>query len=68
MEKETYMLPQVGFVRLSEVLKLIPISKTSWHDGVKQGIYPSPIKLSARSSAYRVEDIRALIDKLGSQN
>ncbi len=68
MKTENRKLPENGFLRLNSVLEIIPISKTSWYDGVKSGIYPAPIKLSARSSAYRVEDIRALIDKLGSQN
>lgn len=60
-------LPAVGFVRLSDVLKLIPVCKTSWYQGVEEGRFPAPVKLTRRSSAYRVEDIRALIARLSSR-
>lgn len=58
-------LPETGFVRLSQVLSLFPISKTAWYEGVKAGIYPPPIKLSERTAAYRVSDIRALLASYG---
>lgn len=58
-------LPEAGFVRLSQVLSLFPISKTAWYEGVKAGIYPAPIKLSERTAAYRVSDIRALLASYG---
>jgi len=60
-------LPETGFLRLPQVLKLIPVSKTAWHDGVRSGRYPKPIKLSERTSAWRCEDIRKLIDELGGE-
>ena len=59
-----YELPEVGFVRLPEVLTLIPVGKTCWWDGVKAGRYPQPVKLSTRCTAWRAEDIRALIKRL----
>ncbi len=40
---------------------LLPISHASWWRGTKEGKYPQPIKLSARVTAWRVEDIRRLI-------
>ncbi len=61
-------LPNTGFLRLTSVLKMIPISRTSWYEGIISGMYPKPIKLSARASAWRVEDIRELIQKLGAKN
>lgn len=54
-------LPEQGFIRISTVLQLIPIGKTAWYEGIKKGIYPAPVKLSERTAAYRVDDIRALI-------
>jgi len=44
---------------------LIPIGRTSFLNGVKSGKYPKPVKLGERTTAWRVEDIRALIGKLG---
>ena len=54
-------LPQVGFVRLPTILALFPVSRSSWWAGVKTGRYPVPVKLGPRMTAWRVEDIRALI-------
>jgi len=57
-------LPQTGFVRLASILSPkgpIPVSKSTWWAGVKSGRYPKSIKLGPRITAWRVEDIRALI-------
>lgn len=58
-------LPETGFVRLRDILRVIPISKSSWWAGVKEGRYPASVKLSPRVTAWRVEDIRALIARQG---
>ena len=58
-------LPQTGFLRLSSILGPrgpIPVSKSTWWAGVKSGRYPEPVKLGTRITAWRVEDIRALIE------
>lgn len=54
-------IPETGFLRLPEVLKIFPVSKSTWWSGVKSGIYPKPVKLSANITAWKVEDIRALV-------
>ena len=60
-------LPKEGFVRLPQVLAVIPVSKTQFCEGIKTGKYPSPIKLGPRTTAWRVEDIRGLIERLTKQ-
>lgn len=40
---------------------IIPVKKSCWWDGVKSGRFPKPVKLGPRVTAWRVEDIRALI-------
>lgn len=60
-------LPTTGFLRLNDVLKFIPVKKTRWYKGLKTGEFPQPIQISPRVKAYRAEDIRALISRLGSQ-
>ncbi|MDD2967571.1 MAG: AlpA family phage regulatory protein [Desulfovibrionaceae bacterium] len=57
-------LPSEGFVRLPQVLAIIPVSRTQFWQGIKDGRFPAPIKLGVRTSAWRVEDIRALIKTL----
>jgi len=56
-------LPETGFLRLPEVLKYIPVGKSTWWAGVKSGRYPKAVKLGQRITAWRVEDIRGLIDQ-----
>lgn len=57
-----------GFIRLPEVLKLIPVSKSTWWAGVKSGRYPKSIKLSDRITAWRVNEIRQLIHTMENAN
>lgn len=56
-------LPETGFIRLPVVLSIIPVSKSTFYEGIKKGIYPAPVKLSERTSAWRVEEIRAFIEQ-----
>ena len=65
MEQET--ISDTGFVRLTQILKVIPIGKSSWWAGVKSGRYPQGVKLSANCTAWRIEDIHSLIKELGQQ-
>jgi predicted DNA-binding transcriptional regulator AlpA len=60
-------VPETGFLRLRQVLSLIPVGRTSWWKGVKSGRFPKPIKLSPRCTAWRAEDIRQLIKSLSDQ-
>jgi len=59
---------QIGLLRLPEVLKLIPVSKSTWWAGVKKGIFPASKKLSARVTVWRREDILSLVKKIGEVN
>lgn len=60
-------LPSAGFIRLSQILSFIPVSKTTWWDGVRSGRYPKGVALSSRTTAWRAEDIQKLILDLGKQ-
>lgn len=75
----TATLPATGFLRLKEIIgdkgdpkknrpaitPLIPVSKTTWYDGIRTGIYPKGVKLSEKCVAWRAEDIRQLIEDMG---
>ena len=43
---------------------IIPISKTAWWNGVRDGIYPKPIKLSDNVTVWRSDDIQKLVDHI----
>jgi predicted DNA-binding transcriptional regulator AlpA len=56
--------PQTGLVRLSSIVGpngVLPIGRSTWWQGVRTGRFPKPVKLLPRVTAWRVEDIRALI-------
>ena len=66
-----HQLPETGFLRLRQILgdprtvpptpAIFPVGKSAWYAGVNSGRFPAPVKLGPRTSAWRVEDIRALI-------
>ena len=60
------ILPETGFVRLPQVLKVFPVSKSTWWAGVKDGRYPKSVKLGLKMTAWRVDDIRELIASQGA--
>ena len=66
-------LSETGFLRLTQIIgnaktqppvpAIIPVSKSTWWQGVRTGQYPQPVRgLGRRITAWRVEDIRALIE------
>jgi Predicted transcriptional regulator len=57
-------IPETGFLRLPEVLRLVPVSRATWYEGMTSGRYPKGVKLGARTIAWRAEDIRAIIKRL----
>jgi prophage regulatory protein len=57
-------LPETGFIRLPQVLSLFPVCRSAWWAGVRDGRYPKAVKLGNRCTAWRVEDVRALIERL----
>jgi prophage regulatory protein len=62
-------LPADGFVRLRNIIAPdgpLPIGKSSWWAGVKDGRFPAPIKIGPRTTAWRAKDIRDLVERLGA--
>ena len=59
-------LPEVGFLRIKQVLAVIPVSRSGWWAGVASGRYPKGVSLGGRTTAWRVEDIRDLINRLSN--
>ena len=56
-------LPETGFVRLPQILSLIPISRSAWWAGIRDGKFPQGIKLGSKTTVWRAEDIRHLIER-----
>lgn len=69
------LLPETGLLRLSQIIgrratkrrpalpAIIPVSRTTWYDGIKAGRFPKPVALGPMSVAWRAEDIRRLIEQ-----
>ena len=57
------ILPETGFVRLPQVLAIIPISRSAWWAGIREGKFPQGIKLGSKTTVWRAEDIRNLIER-----
>lgn len=57
------LLPDEGYLRLTSILKIFPVGKSTWWAGVKSGRFPKPVKLGANTTAWRARDIRMLIQK-----
>lgn len=55
-----------SFLRLKQIIGTkdspgrVPVSKSSWWSGVKDGRFPKPIKLGPRTTVWAEEDIDAL--------
>jgi prophage regulatory protein len=63
--------PNSGFVRLKDIIGPsgpIPISRSSWFARIQAGEFPRSVRLGPRTTAWRIEDIRALIEKLSQSN
>jgi prophage regulatory protein len=67
-------IPERGFLRLPQIIgnpksvppvpPIIPVSKSTWWQGVKDGPYPQPVRsLGQRITVWRAEDILALIER-----
>lgn len=67
MSQKQSPIPTYGFLRLPQILAIIPISKSAWWEGCRTGRFPKPVKLGPRTTVWRAEEIRAFIDDAGIQ-
>ena len=58
-------LPETGFLRQPQVLVFVPISRSTLWRRIQAGTFPGPVKLSARVTAWRAEDVRRWIAEQG---
>lgn len=65
-------LPDSAFIRLAQMLPnkgnqapIIPLSPSTFWRRVKDGKFPTPVKLSSRVTAWRVGDVRVWLRNQG---
>ena len=54
-------LPASAWLKVDEVLQYVPISRSQWYRGVRDGIFPAPHKVR-RLAFWKARDIRVLLD------
>jgi predicted DNA-binding transcriptional regulator AlpA len=68
------LLPETGYLRIRGILgdpkrgipALLPISRSSWFQGIREGRYPKGVLLGPRTRAWNVESIKALIAEMSN--
>lgn len=64
MKKAEQKQVSLGYMRLNEVLDLLPISKSTWFRYVKSGKCPKPLKFG-NTALYKREEIEHLLLTIG---
>lgn len=72
------LLPATGYLRLLQIIgrkpsandpgfpALVPVSASTLWLWVRDGKFPKPVKLGERVTAWRVEDVRAYLDRVAA--
>jgi prophage regulatory protein len=56
-------LPDTGFIRQAQLIPhVVPFSSATLWRRCKAGLFPRPVKLSDRVTAWRVGDVRAFLE------
>ena len=66
--KQMLQEKQERLLRLKQVLQIVPVSKSTWWEGCKTGRFPAPIKLTERTTVWKLSDIDMLVSSLGVAN
>lgn len=59
-------MPENALLRLPSVLFLTGLPKSTFYARVRAGELPKPVKLGARAVAWRVGDIRKVLEELNA--
>lgn len=59
---------QEKLLRLPQVLEIIPISRSAWWNGCREGKFPQPIKLGPKTTVWKLSEIQELLNRIGDQH
>lgn len=59
---QTNPIEEYRYLRLHEVLALVPVSRSSWFAGVAAGRFPKPVSWGPRTRAYFWPSIKRLLE------
>jgi prophage regulatory protein len=60
--------PSDALVRIEKIVGpngIIPVSRSAFYQGIKEGIYPKPVRLGKRTSAWRMSELLLVIQRTG---
>ncbi len=60
---QTLKMPEYVLLRLKHILELVPVSRSTFLEGIRTNRFPKPFK-NGRCTFWRVEDIRMLIEQM----
>jgi len=66
--KEVKEMQSDRLLRLRQVLELVPISKSTLWNWTRQGKFPAPVRLSRRTTCWKLSDVQRFIEKGGLDN
>ena len=47
---------------LRQVLGIVPVSKTTWYQGIKEGRFPRPLQISAKRVGWLASQIKRVVE------
>lgn len=59
---------QEKLLRLPQVFEIIPISRSAWWNGCREGKFPQPIKLGPKTTVWKLSEIQELLNRIGDQH
>ena len=60
-QRSSEELPKSKYLRISQILKLIPMANETWWKGVNERRFPQPVKFKT-ITLWRTKDIQKLIE------
>ncbi|MBU3589386.1 AlpA family phage regulatory protein [Polynucleobacter sp. 80A-SIGWE] len=67
MSQSTPQIPPITLMRIPQILKVMPVSKSKFWLMVQKGEFPKPIKIG-RSSFWTIEQVQAFIRERSGQS
>jgi predicted DNA-binding transcriptional regulator AlpA len=64
--KDMHEKPNDALVRIGRIVGpngLIPVSRSSFYQGIRDGIYPKAVRLGKRTSAWRMSELMRVIQR-----
>jgi len=53
-------------LRLKQVLEFVPVSKTTWFAGIREGKFPAGRQLTSRTTVWLESEIVAIVEKVAN--